>query len=67
MTIIRSLGVSALVALMSAHRLAAERCEAVDNSFDQQTVEAIEAYLRGETDRPDRCRDRFTERPRSYS
>ena len=46
MTIVRSLGVTTLVALMSAHRAAAEQCERPGRSFDQATVRAIEAYLR---------------------
>ncbi|MEA2770262.1 MAG: hypothetical protein QOD93_3224, partial [Acetobacteraceae bacterium] len=37
MTIVRSLGVTTLVALMSAHRAAAEQCE-MDGQFDQATV-----------------------------
>jgi hypothetical protein len=53
MTIVRSLGVSTLVALMSAHRAAAERCEAPGATFDQATVDAIEAYLRSQTERPE--------------
>jgi hypothetical protein len=47
MTIVRSLGVTTLVALMSAHRAAAEQSE-MDGQFDQATVEAIEAHLLGQ-------------------
>ncbi|HEY0185653.1 MAG TPA: hypothetical protein VGC09_22860 [Rhodopila sp.] len=55
MTIIRSLGVTTLVALMSAHRGAAEQLEAARPAFDQAAVEALEAYLRGHADRPCSC------------
>ncbi|HEX4369211.1 MAG TPA: hypothetical protein VH023_20420 [Rhodopila sp.] len=59
MTIVRSGGVTTLVALMSAHRAAADR-----GGFDQDIVEAIDAYLRGEAERP---ADRTSEPPRSYN
>jgi hypothetical protein len=52
MTIVRSLGVTTLVALMSAHRLAAEQRDAAGELFDQQMIEAIEADLRSHMDRP---------------
>ena len=59
MTIVRSVGVTTLVALMSAHREALDR-----GGYDQDIVEAIEAYLREEMERP---ADRSSERPRSYN
>ncbi len=47
MTIVRSLGVTALVALMSAHRASTEQCNtARPRPFEQAAVDAIEAYLR---------------------
>jgi hypothetical protein len=46
MTIVRSLGVSTLVALMSAHRAAAEGCDAARKPFDQAMIDSIDAYLR---------------------
>jgi hypothetical protein len=46
MTIVRSLGVTTLVALMSAHREAAQRCDTPTEHFGQAAVDAIEAYLR---------------------
>jgi hypothetical protein len=64
MTIVRSLGVTTLVALMSAHRLAAEQRDTVDQSFDQQMIEAIEAELRSHMDRQG---GRASEPRRSYS
>jgi phosphoribosylcarboxyaminoimidazole (NCAIR) mutase len=45
MTIVRSLGVTALVALMSAHRASTEQCN-IARPFEQADVDAIEAYLR---------------------
>jgi hypothetical protein len=66
MTIVRSLGVTTLVALMSAHRAAIEQYETTATSFDQAKVEAIEAYLRSRTN-ADAGRDRTTERPPSYN
>ncbi len=59
MTIVRSLGVTILVALMSAHREAADR-----GGYDQDTIEAIDAYLCGKTERP---ADPAIEPPRSYN
>jgi hypothetical protein len=44
MTIVRSLGVTALVALMSAHRASTEQCSTA-RPFEQAAVDAIEAYL----------------------
>ena len=62
MTIVRSVGVTTLVALMSAHREAMDR-----GGYDQDTVEAIDAYLRGEAERPaERCSP-VSETPRSYN
>ena len=62
MTIVRSAGVTTLVALMSAHRAAMDQ-----GWYDQDTVEAIDAYLRGETERPvERCCP-SSEKPRSYN
>jgi hypothetical protein len=62
MTIVRSGGVTTLVALMSAHRAAMDQ-----GGYDQDTVEAIDAYLRGEKERPaERCCP-LTEKPRSYN
>jgi hypothetical protein len=58
MTIVRSLGVTTLVALMSAHREAACQCE---SEFDQTAVETIEAYLRTQAE------PKATEPPRSYN
>lgn len=46
MATVRSLGVTTLVALMSAHRAAAEQSEPPRKSFDQALIEAIEADLR---------------------
>jgi hypothetical protein len=46
MTIVRSLGVTTLVALMSAHREAAQQCNTPAEHFGQAAVDAIEAYLR---------------------
>ena len=65
MTIIRSIGVTTLVALMSAHRVAAEEYEMADNSFSQTAVDAIEDYLRRWPDRSDPTRS--TELPPSYN
>jgi hypothetical protein len=45
MTIVRSLGVTALVALMSAHRATTTQCRTA-RPFEQAAVDAIEAYLR---------------------
>ena len=45
MTIVRSLGVTALVALMSAHRASTEQFSTA-KPFEQAAVDAIEAYLR---------------------
>jgi hypothetical protein len=61
MTIIRSVGVTTLVALMSAHRAASELRGAA--GFDQDMVEAIDAYLRGLAHRP----EPVIEPPRSYN
>jgi hypothetical protein len=44
MTIVRSLGVTALVALMSAHRASTEQFSTA-KPFEQAAVDAIEAYL----------------------
>ena len=46
MKIVRSVGVSTLVALMSAHREAAEQGSPCAQPFNQAAVEAIEDYLR---------------------
>jgi predicted house-cleaning NTP pyrophosphatase (Maf/HAM1 superfamily) len=46
MTIVQSLGVTTLVALMSAHRAAAQQRDTPSVAFGQAAVEAIEAYLR---------------------
>ena len=62
MTIVRSVGVTTLVALMSAHREAMGR-----GGYGQDTVEAIDAYLRGKADRPAECRCPASEPPRSYN
>jgi hypothetical protein len=67
MTIVRSLGVATLVALMSAHREAADECETPGSSFDQAKIDAIEAYLHGWTGTPDGCREQATKSPRSYN
>ena len=61
MTIIRSVGVTTIVALMSAHRAASEQRDAA--AFDQDMVEAIDAYLRGQAERPEPA----IEPPRSYN
>jgi hypothetical protein len=45
MTIVRSLGVTALVALMSAHRATTKQFGTA-RPFEQAAVDAIEAYLR---------------------
>lgn len=50
MTIVHSLGVTTLVALMSAHRAASEQCETSGHAFDQAMVDAIEVYLRSRTE-----------------
>jgi hypothetical protein len=65
MTIIRSFGVTTLVALMSAHRIAAEQRGAA--AFDQEAVEAIEAYLQSRWEAPERRRDPATEPRPSYN
>jgi hypothetical protein len=60
MTIVRSLGVTALVALMSAHRAATKQCNPT-RPFEQAAVDAIEAYLRRTEDlkrQPSRPPDR---------
>jgi hypothetical protein len=44
MTIVRSCGVTALVALMSAHRETKQ--SGSETPFEQAAVDAIEAYLR---------------------
>jgi hypothetical protein len=63
MTIVHSLGVTTLVALMSAHRTAlADRS---DTRFDQETVDSVEAYLLGQADRPAQRPHRPTESQRS--
>ena len=68
MTIVRSLGATTLVALMSAHRAAAEQCDTEARSFDQETVEAIEAYLRSMAEeQPDPSRHPSKARRRSYN
>jgi hypothetical protein len=54
MTIVRSVGVTTLVALMSAHRAVAQQCGAGTKPFDQAAVEAIEAYLRRAENPPHR-------------
>jgi hypothetical protein len=64
--IVRSVGVATLVALMSAHRSAAEDYDAPRASFDQARIEATLAYLRGQT-RSEPDRHPTTERPRSYN
>jgi hypothetical protein len=51
MTIVRSLGVSTLVALMSAHRAAAEQYGTADRALDQATVDAFQTYLNSQTER----------------
>jgi hypothetical protein len=55
MTIVRSLGVTTLVALMSAHRAAAEQSQMDGQSFGQATVETIEAYLFGQDPHQDQA------------
>jgi hypothetical protein len=66
MTIIRSVGVATLVALMSAHRSAVEEDDAPGASFDQARVDATLAYLCGQTNRePDGAPS--SEPPRSYN
>ena len=55
MTIIRSIGATTLVALMSVHRMAIEQGEPTSESFEQARIYAIEAYLQGETERPGFC------------
>jgi hypothetical protein len=67
MTIVRSLGVTTLVALMSAHRAVYEHGEAAGKSFDQATVQAIEAYLRYGPEPEVSGRNRSTETPPSYN
>jgi hypothetical protein len=65
MMIVRSLGAASLVALMSAHRVAAE--QRGTPGFDQETVAVIEAYLYTPTDGPSAGRYPATERLRSYN
>jgi hypothetical protein len=61
MTIVRSLGVTTLVALMSAHRAAADQ---PGTAYNQDTVDT---HPRGEAQRPaERCYP-ATEPPRSYN
>jgi hypothetical protein len=67
MTIVRSLGVSTLVALMSAHRAAAEQDDAAGRAFDQVTVDAIQAYLGNRTEAAEAGQDPVSETPPSYS
>jgi hypothetical protein len=62
MTIVRSLGVTTLVALMSAHRAAIGRCDRTGASFDQATVDAIEDYLRSRTEATEARPERPTRR-----
>jgi hypothetical protein len=64
MTTVRSLGVTTLVALMSAHRASLDQR---GTAYDQDTVEAIDAYLRGDSERPTERRYPATEPPRSYN
>jgi hypothetical protein len=64
MTIVRSLGVTTLVALMSAHRAAADR---LGTAYDQDSIESIDTHPRGEAQRPaERCYP-ATQPPRSYN
>ena len=65
MMIVRSIGATALVALMSAHRSAEENRGA--SEFDQETVAAIEAYLYGKTEQPDAGPFPAIETRRSYN
>jgi hypothetical protein len=58
MTIVRSGGVATLVALMSAHRTAAGKYDAVAETFGQEMVATIEAYLRNGAESPDAGRNR---------
>lgn len=67
MTIVHSLGAATLVALMSAHRAAAEYCARGGAAFDQATVEAIEAYLRRLTESSEVGATDRAEAPRSYN
>ncbi len=60
MTIVRSLGVTTLVALMSAHRAVMQQREADARPFDQAAVQAIEDYLLQSADRRGRS---FSEKP----
>jgi hypothetical protein len=65
MTIVRSLGITTLVALMSAHRAVAQQCDAEPKPFDQAAVKAIEeADLRRTDDPPRRV---STAPPPSYN
>jgi hypothetical protein len=68
MTIVRSLGVTTLVALMSAHRATIGRCDGTGASFfDQATVDAIEDYLRSRTEASEARPERPTRRQSQLS
>ena len=64
MTIVRSLGITTLVALMSAHRAVAQQRDAEPKPFEQAAAKAIEAYLRRVEDPPRRA---STAPPPSYN
>jgi hypothetical protein len=66
MTIVRSLGTSTLVALMSAHRAAAGECEGAAKSFDQALIDSIEADLHFDDVDAASERRTATKPPRSY-
>jgi hypothetical protein len=65
MTIVQSLGVTTLVALMSAHRTAL--ADRTGSPFDQATIDSVEAYLLGQADRPAERQDKPIESPQSYN
>jgi hypothetical protein len=67
MTIVQSLGVTTLVALMSADRLAAKSSETTTGPLAQETAEAFDAYPRGWRGHSNSSQPRSSEPPRSYS
>jgi hypothetical protein len=67
MTIVQSLGVTTLVALMSADRLAVKSAETTTGPLAQDTVEAFEAYLRGWRGHSNSRQPGSSEPPPSYS
>jgi hypothetical protein len=65
MTIVRSIGVATLVALMSAHRALTEQHDAESRLLTQADVDAITAYLLPEAEAPRRSCS--SGRQRSYN